>query len=168
MPASTNTTKPSPIIDATPPRSFDSPAIKEDAKGTLVAVGIWGGLAVLTFTLGLDSYRDRSWTGFGIAAVATIILVLLVTRYLVSAFRVRRVWKYGTLTETKVRRSEVAWKDYQGGAWTIEVEVEDGATLTFDWPSGEPVGGVFPALVHNGWLLILFDGNNVALKRMPR
>ncbi len=152
-------------IDVTTPRSLESPVIKADTTGTIVAAALWGTLALAIAVFPVCWF---DWVTFGFCVIADAVLLVVVARILIQWPRVRRVWRHGTLVEATVRKSFVAWKDFSGGACTIELELADGSAITFDYPRGQRVGASFPALVHDGWILVVFDVDTIALERLPQ
>lgn len=151
------------VIDASAPRTLDSPVIRRDAKGTLVAAGLV--LAIVAIFAVTPFIRFR-WAWFATCAAIDVGLLVIVARILLSWYRVRRVWRHGSLVEVTVRKSTLAWKDYHGGAYTLELDITGGSTLTFDYAQGQVEGATHPALVHDGWILVIFAVDAVALKRL--
>ena len=150
------------VVDATPPRSLDSPVLKVDTRSVVAVVTLYG---IVAAWLLLMTFISFDWLTFGVFGAADLGLCALAVRQLIQWRRFRR-WRNGTLVEVSVLKSSLAWKDVNGAAYTLDLGIKGGRKLTFEYFQGQVEGATYPALVHDGWILIVFHLRATELRRL--
>lgn len=153
-------------ISVTPPRQL-SQQIAEAVRGTRIAAAIYAAPALLGAFSGLIAVIGRLWFGVPFAGAWTLAWLWAGLRVMKRGNRARHLWCDGRLTEAIVRKSTLAWDDYRGRGFEIDLDIE-GKHVSTASPRDEGQDKRLPTLVADTYALVMFDGGRAfRVLRLP-